>query len=206
MDKPAVPDRGTFEAMYAGKPPWDIGKAQQPFVDAAGQISGAVLDAGCGTGDISLFLASKGCQVTGIDFLDLAIQRAKDKAAARQTKATFLVKDAMTLKDWAERFDNVVDCGLFHCFADEDRVRYVAGLANVLKPGCRIFLMCFSDAEPGTAGPRRISKKDLDAAFAKGWTIESIQQSHFEIRPDCKEFTFSEGGPKAWFVVVRRAP
>src|SRR5262245_42314526 len=153
MDNPVVPDRGTFEAMYTSKAPWDIGKPQQPFVDAAGQISGAVLDAGCGTGDISLFFASKGCQVTGIDFLDLAIQRAKAKAADRHATVTFLVKDAMTLKDWKERFDNIVDCGLFHCFPEEQRTGYVAGLAAVLKPCGRLFLMCFSDAEPGTAGP-----------------------------------------------------
>src|SRR5205085_5666996 len=48
-------------------------------------------------------------------------------------QATFLVKDAMTLKDWTERFDNVVDSGLFHVFSDDDRRRYVEGLATVLK-------------------------------------------------------------------------
>jgi hypothetical protein len=25
-----------------------------------------------------------------------------------------------------------------------------------------------------------------------------------EVRPNFKEFSFSDGGPKAWFVVVRR--
>ena len=28
---------------------------------------------------------------------------------------------------------------------------------------------------------------------------------YFTIRPDFKEMTFSEGGPKGWFAVVRRA-
>ena len=55
-----------------------------------------------------------------------------------------------------ERFDNVIDSGLFHVFSDEDRKHYVVGLANILKPGGKIFLMCFSDEEPGTQGPRRI--------------------------------------------------
>jgi hypothetical protein len=31
-----------------------------------------------------------------------------------------------------------------------------------------------------------------------------IEPVRFEVRPDLKDFTFSEGGPKAWFVVVRR--
>jgi cyclopropane fatty-acyl-phospholipid synthase-like methyltransferase len=201
---PPVPDRSTFESAYAGQAPWDIGKPQKPFVNVADQITGSVLDAGCGTGDTALFLAGRGCQVTGIDFLDVPIQRAQRKATERGVQVTFLVKDALTLKDWTERFDNVIDSGLFHVFSDEDRRPYVEGLATVLKPGGRLFLMCFSDEEPGTQGPRRVSKKELHAAFAKGWAIESIEPVQVEVRPDLKDFTFSEGGPKAWFVVVRR--
>src|SRR3954454_14983011 len=152
-----VPDRTTFETMYAGQAPWDIGKPQKPFLDVADRITGSVLDAGCGTGDHALLFAGRGCQVTGIDFVEEAITRAKQKAAKRNRPATFLVKDALDLKGWAERFDNVIDSGLFHVFSDPDRQRYVAGLAAVLKPGGRVFLMCFSDQEPGTQGPRRVS-------------------------------------------------
>jgi cyclopropane fatty-acyl-phospholipid synthase-like methyltransferase len=200
-----VPDRSTFESMYAGQAPWDIGRPQKPFVNAADQIGGSILDAGCGTGDTALFFAGRGCQVTGIDFIEEAINRARRKAAEQGVQATFLVKDAMTLKDWNERFDNVIDSGLFHVFSDEDRRRYIEGLATVLKPGGRLFLMCFSDEEPGAQGPRRVSKKELNDAFAKGWAVESIEPVQVEVRPDLKDLTFSEGGPKAWFVVVRRA-
>jgi len=171
----------------------------------ADSISGSVLDAGCGTGDTALFLASRGNQVTGFDFLEEPIRRAKLKAAERGLNVTFLVKDAMTLKDWTDRFDNVIDSGLFHVFSDDDRKRYAEGLATVLKPGGRLYLMCFSDEEPGAQGPRRVSKKELHAAFAQGWDIESIEPTRVETRPDLKEFTFSEGGPKAWFAVIRRA-
>ena len=200
-----IPDRATFETLYAGQAPWDIGKPHKAFIDVADSISGSVLDAGCGTGDTALFLAGRGNQVTGFDFLEEAIRRAKLKAAERGLNVTFLVKDAMTLKDWTERFDNVIDSGLFHVFSDEDRKRYAEGLATVLKPGGRLYLMCFSDEEPGTQGPRRLSKKDLHAAFAQGWDIESIEPTRVETRPDLKEFTFSDGGPKAWFAVIRRA-
>jgi len=165
-----------------------------------------ILDAGCGTGDTALFLAGRGHQVTGIDFLEEPIKRARRKAEERKLSVTFLVKDALTLKDWSERFDNVIDSGLFHVFSDEAREKYVAGLATVLKPGGRVFLMCFSDEEPGTQGPRRVSKTELQNAFAQGWNVESIQPRRLEVRPDLKDFTFSEGGPKAWFAVIRRAP
>jgi cyclopropane fatty-acyl-phospholipid synthase-like methyltransferase len=202
---PPVPDRATFESMYAGQAPWDIGKPQKPFVDAADQITGMVLDAGCGTGDTALFLASRGNQVTGIDFLEEPIRRAKRKVEERGIQVTFLVKDALTLEQSTERYDNAVDSGLFHVFSDDDRKTYVAGLAHVLKPGGRLFLMCFSDEEPGTDGPRRISKQELRDAFAHGWQIESIRPVQIETRPDLQGFTFSPGGPKAWFAIVRRA-
>lgn len=200
-----VPDRSTFESAYAGQAPWDIGRPQKAFLDVADQVTGSVLDAGCGTGDNALYFASQGRQVTGIDFLEEPIQRARRKASERGVTATFLVRDALTLKDWSERFDTVIDSGLFHVFSDEDRRRYVEGLATVLRPGGRLFLLCFSEEEPGTQGPRRVSKKELHDAFAAGWVIESIEPSRFEVRPDLKDITFSEGGPRAWFVVVRRA-
>jgi len=198
-------DRTLFADLYSGGAPWDIGRPQKTFVDAADRIAGSVLDAGCGTGDISLFFASRGNTVTGIDFLEEPIRRAKRKAAERGLSVRFLVKDATSLAEWNERFDNVVDSGLFHVFSDEDRAKYVAGLAKVVNPEGRVFLMCFSDEEPGTEGPRRVSKRELETAFAEGWQIESISPARFETRPDLKGFTFSEGGPKSWFLVARRA-
>ncbi len=30
-----IPDRNTFEAIYAGQAPWDVGKPQKPFIDVA---------------------------------------------------------------------------------------------------------------------------------------------------------------------------
>jgi cyclopropane fatty-acyl-phospholipid synthase-like methyltransferase len=200
-----LPDKSTFASLYAGQAPWDIGKPQKPFIDVADQITGSILDVGCGTGDSALFLASRGNLVTGIDFLEEPIKRAKGKAAERGSTVTFLVKDAMTLKDWSERFDHAIDSGLFHVFADADRRKYVAGLATVVKSGGRLFLLCFSDEEPEGQGPRRVSKKDLHDAFADGWVVESIEPCRFEVIPNLKGFSFSEGGPKAWFAVIRRA-
>jgi hypothetical protein len=45
-------------------------------------------------------------------------------------------------------------------------------------------LLCFSDEESGTQGPRRVTKKELHDAFAEGWSVESIESSRFEVRPD----------------------
>lgn len=200
-----LPDRSRFDSMYDTGAPWDIGRPQPAIVDAADRIRGSILDAGCGTGDTAIFLAGRGCQVTGIDFLPTPIERAQRKAVEQHASATFLVKDALTLADWPERFDNAIDSGLFHTFSDADRGKYVAGLATVVKPGGRLFLMCFSDAAPGTDGPRRISQDELRTVFGKNWKIESISPYQFETRRDLPGFTFSEDGPRAWFMVAQRA-
>jgi cyclopropane fatty-acyl-phospholipid synthase-like methyltransferase len=197
-------DRVTFEGLYAGPAPWDIGKPQGQFVAIANRVRSPLLDAGCGTGEHALFFAARGLRVTGIDFVEEAIRRARRKAAERRLAVEFLVKDATTLGDWDERFASAIDCGLFHVFSDDDRRRYVKGLTQVVEPGGRLFLMCFGDEEPGTEGPRRVSRQELYDAFADGWQVESVQLAQCEVHPEFTEATFSEGGPKVWFAVIRR--
>jgi SAM-dependent methyltransferase len=197
-------DRAAFENLYEAKAPWDIGKPQGPFAAVADRVAGPVLDAGCGTGEHALFFAARGHSVTGIDFVEEPIRRARAKAAERGLAVEFLVKDATALGDWGKQFASVIDSGLFHCFSDADRQRYVQGLARVVEPGGRLFLLCFGDEEPGTEGPRRVSQQELHLAFADGWEVESVQPTRIEVNPEFTEVKFSEGGPKAWFAVVRR--
>src|SRR4051812_36884442 len=111
---------------------------------------------------------------------------------------------ALALTDLDRHFDGVIDSGLFHVFSDEDRARYVAGLAHVTRPGGRLFLLCFSDEEPGTQGPRRVSEREIREAYADGWAVEEVRAARFEVRPDLEGISFSEGGPKAWSSVIRR--
>jgi cyclopropane fatty-acyl-phospholipid synthase-like methyltransferase len=198
-----IPTRETFESMYSGKAPWDIGKPQPVFVEAADKVRGSVLDAGCGTGENALYFAQRGCSVVGIDFPEFPIQEARRKATARRLQAEFLRMDALTLDSFDRQIDSVIDCGLFHVFSDEDRPRHVRGLAHVMKPGAKLFLACFSDEEPAGFGPRRVSRQELETAFAKGWKFESLQPARFEIVPEFKD-SFSPGGPKAWFAVIQR--
>ena len=201
-----IPGKDHFQQAYEGKPPWEIGKPQPVFVEAAEQITGSVLDAGCGTGENALFFAQRGHKTSGIDYLEQPIIEASRKAKERGVPASFFVMDALHLDDIPQVFDSVIDCGLFHVFSDEDRKRYVEGLATVVRPGGRLFVLCFSDKEPPGDGPRRISQQEIHAAFAEGWEIESIQEARFEVRPDLEDISFSAGGPFAWFCVIRKSP
>lgn len=192
-----------FSKIYEGNPPWDIGKPQPPFVTIADQVISPVLDAGCGTGNTALFYAALGHQVTGIDFVEEAIRRARAKAAERGLTADFLVKDAMTLGEWDQRFASVIDSGLFHIYEGDERRCYVQGLAHVVQPGGRLFLFTFTEDAPEGG----VSRQQLYEVFADGWDIESVELVLGEVSPAfTAEFpdAFPEGGPKGWFGIIRR--
>ena len=202
----------SWDSVYApdaAPPPWDIGRPQPAFVRLAdrGLLSGRLLDSGCGTGENVLLAAARGAEAMGVDISPQAIARARDKAAERGLTARFEVADALRLGQLGLTFDVLIDSGVFHIFDDADRERYVASLAAVLPPGGRCYLMCFSDRQPGTVGPRRVREDELRAAFSDGWEVASIEADIFEVNPGIE---FSAGTPaaaaQAWLAsLVRQA-
>src|SRR4051794_23763788 len=94
-----------LDSMYRGElvggdgaavaPPWDIGRPQPAMVNvvASGQVRGRVLDAGCGTGELAMYVAALGHEVVGIDAAPTAIGRAREKALQRGASVQFEVGD-----------------------------------------------------------------------------------------------------------------
>jgi SAM-dependent methyltransferase len=199
-------DAYRFVEMYQGQPPWDIGRPQPTVVELeqAGQFGRTILDVGCGTGENALFLAERGHTVCGLDYVAVAIERAKAKAAERNVPVEFIVGNALELDRLDRQFDTVLDCGLFHCFSDEERVPFVRGLAEVLRHGGLLHILCFSDAEPAGDGPRRITEAEIRTTFLSGWAIRQIKATRFEATNLPEGIHFSPGGPKAWLVTVER--
>jgi SAM-dependent methyltransferase len=192
----------SWDAVYAeDAAPWDIGRPQPAFVRLAddGEISSPVLDSGCGTGEHALMLAARGLEATGVDLSPTAIARARQKAADRGLAVTFEVADVLELGRLERRFATIVDNGVFHVFDDEERARYVRSLAAALEPGGVLHLMCFSENEPGTFGPRRVTRAELHDAFADGWTLERIEPAIIEVRPD-----WAPGAAQAWLAKIIR--
>ena len=68
---------------------------------------------------------------------------------------------------------------MFHVFDDDERPAYVASLASALEPGGTLHLLCFSDRQPGTFGPRRVTQRELRDAFNDGWGLDEIVATTF---------------------------
>jgi cyclopropane fatty-acyl-phospholipid synthase-like methyltransferase len=187
-----------FETAYQGRPPWDIGRPQKEFVALSrqGEITGSVLDIGCGTGDNAIFLADEGHEVWGVDVVPAAIGRAKEKAAGRGG-VQFLVLDARDLLLLNRKFDTVTDCGFFHTLSDEGRPGYVDNLAAVLPHGGKYFMLCFSDLEPGGDGPRRVTQQEIRESYRNGWVINYL-------RPAVLETNNRAEGARAWLASITR--
>jgi SAM-dependent methyltransferase len=191
-----------WDSSYQGdRPPWDLGRPQPVFVELAdsGVITSPVLDSGCGTGEHALLFAERGHEVMGVDISPRAIEQAKEKAATRDVEVTFLVGDVLELPELGRRFASVIDCGVFHVFDDEDRVRYVGSLAAAIGAGGDLHLLCMSEQTPGDSGPRRVTQAELFAAFQDGWEVDDIRPARIEVSGD---WWFES--PHAWLAHIIR--
>ena len=110
-----------------------------------GAFAGTVLDAGCGTGENALHIASLGLHVLGVDVAQTALSIARKNAAARGMDAEFVVGDALHLDRLNRVFETVLDCGLFHTFDSDERRDYVESLASVTGRRGHLYVLCFSD-------------------------------------------------------------
>ena len=192
VDSSGVPQE-FFHQVYEGTPAWEVGKPQPEFVRLAdsGEIKGEVLDIGCGTGELAIYLAQKGLEVCGVDLVPAAIEKARQKAQAAGVAPTFHVLSALELNKLNRSFDVVIDSGLFHVFSDADRPRYVESILSVIRSGGRYFLLCFSERETAKEGPRRVTQKEIHDLFGPCLTIDSIQEARYASN-------VHEGGARCW--------
>lgn len=191
--------RFIFHLLYRFYVPWDIGRVQPAVADLEEnlEISGRILDVGCGMGETTLFLAQKGYDVQGVDLVPSAIEEARSKAFDKGLEDLFFVHDALRLHELTDRFDTIIDVGLFHTLSDMDRRSYISSISSVLKVPGKLFILCFSSTHKGYLGPRRISKYTIYDLFAQGWKVDYIRQARYHAR-------FPRGGADAWLVSISR--
>ncbi len=103
------------------------------------------MDLGCGTGDSSIYLAKHGWQVTGVDFVAKAVDKARAKAEANKVAVNFGRADATRISSEGvgANFGLIVDNGCLHGMSPEDRDAYVREVTAVAAPDARLLLVEF---------------------------------------------------------------
>jgi SAM-dependent methyltransferase len=187
-------------SYHDGPAPWQIGQPQPAIVRLAskGVFVGSVLDAGCGSGENSLHIASLGLSVLGVDVAETALALGRRKASELGIDVSFATADAFQLERLGRTFETVLDCGLFHTFENDEQVTYAVSLASVTKHDGTLYVLCFGDEGPDV-GPHPVRQDELQAAFhpGNGWKI-------FGIEPERIETIYHANGVAAWLATVKR--
>ena len=153
--------RLAYNLMYRFGAPWEgadrvelrglvaDGRCSPETLRRPGTLAARAIDLGCGAGGVSIELAEAGFAVTGVDFSQVAL--AKARVAAKQRglgpeRVTFVVGDLTegSVPGVTGPFDLLVDYGTLDDLANAGReamARYVTGLART---GSRFFLFAFS--------------------------------------------------------------
>lgn len=176
-----------FSSVYQNIPPWDIGTVQPAMAALLEKYppTSPILDIGCGSGDLAIYLAQQGHQVVGIDFVESAIRHAQAKADALPPKTsqllTFQVADASKPSLLQRKFGAVVDSGFYHLFDPAECKQLIDEVASILIPGGRYYLHEFAIEFPAPNLPRQILADELASNFPaeKGWLIKEIQPVEF---------------------------
>jgi len=122
---------------------------------------GDVLDMCSGDGTNSIYLASKGFNVFGIDISSTAVDIANKRCRENGFSCNYLVGNVLN-PNIAKKFDLVFDRGCFHHVSNKNKSRYAKILYNLLKDNGKVFLVCFSDKNKFF---KSISKKEIKKYF-----------------------------------------
>ena len=141
------------------------------------------IDIGCGEGFYSIYLASKGFDVIGIDISERAIQYAKGNAASRGVNVRFVVMDIANLEQLNEKFDFVLEWGLIHQIMPSQRRKYVEDVAELLDTGGKYLSVCFNEQSPEFGGPGNYRKSPggTELYFSSQNELRELFKPHFHI-------------------------
>lgn len=142
------------------------------------------IELGCGTGHYVAYLSNQGFDMTGVDISGAAIEIAKQSAAKKGAKCSFIVADV--LGDLAEvrgPFDFAYDWELLHHIFPADRKKYVDNVHRLLRREGRYLSVCFSEKSPQFGGIGKYRRTPLGTVlyFSSEDEMVSLFRPLFEI-------------------------
>ena len=178
-------------AYSVGFHPWEDARADPPFVERAEELFareecgreppyGPALDIGTGSGIWGIELAKRGWQVTGIDFVDKALHRARNRVREAGVEMQLIHGDVTALRaaNVGSDFRLVLDTGTFHDFNEAQRTAMGREISAVAAAEAGVRLL----VGPERRRPliRGASRSEVEAAFT-GWKVTDVEASHFRL-------------------------
>ena len=134
------------------------------------------LDLACGEGRNAVWLAEQGWRVTGVDFSDVALAKARELAAARGVEAEWTQADLLDYRPTEGVYDLVL---LFYLqLPATERRRVVRAAAGAVAPGGTLLVVAHdsSNLEHGHGGPR-----DAAVLYSAADVVADLEGSGLEV-------------------------
>lgn len=193
-----------YRLLYAmGFHPWEDLAEHRPYADGLlGLVGreeeerrppfGAALDVGTGSAVWGVELARRGWDVTGIDIVEKALNRARERIGKAGVEMRLMDGDVTRLGDagFGSDFRLILDTGTFHGLTDDQRVAMGSGVDAVASPDATVILDCFAPRYRGPL-PRGASRADVERAFP-GWEVTDVKVADSEPDMISKLFRFDE--------------
>jgi methyltransferase family protein len=193
-----------YALAYAiGFHPWEDLAEHPPFADTLLELIareeqgreppyGPALDIGTGSAVWGVELARRGWEVTGVDIVEKALRRARERVEGEGVEVKLVHGDVAALRQApvGEGFRLVLDTGTFHGLDEDQRLAMGREVSAVAAPDATVLLDCFTPRRRGPL-PRGASRAEVERAFP-AWKITDVEVADTEPDPIARLFRFDE--------------
>jgi SAM-dependent methyltransferase len=170
--------------------PWEDAEGHPPFTnrisslfdreESGGEPPGSALDLGTGSGIWGIELAKRGWQVTGVDKVDTALRRARDRIRRAGVDMRLVRGDVTDLRGAGigSDFRLVLDTGTFHGLDGAQRKTMGREVDAVAAAEATVLLLAWEPRRRGPL-PRGVSRDEIEDAFP-GWRVDDEGASNFQ--------------------------
>jgi SAM-dependent methyltransferase len=193
------------ECYQADLPPWESGRPSSELARVLEEekiTPCRVFELGCGSGVNAVWMAQRGFDVTAVDFSELAINRARLRAAEAGVKVHFEREDVLSLSRAYEPAPFFFDRGCYHVARRTDAAAYVRTLSSIAGPGAMGLLLTGNARCPAPEGqgPPVVSAEELRAELEPAFQIVRMREFYFDLAK-----ADSAPGHLGWSCLLRRA-
>jgi SAM-dependent methyltransferase len=172
-----------YRLMYALRfAPWerrDVPELWRPLFEGTDAIEpGRALDIGCGSGRDAVHLAGRGWDVTAVDVVDKALERARQRAVEEGVEVRWVKGSIGELGRLGLEpgYSLLYDFGCIQGLSDPERRGAAAGMTELAAPGARLLLLAFK-AGRRVLLPRGMDTDDVLTLLGDGWELERAESA-----------------------------